>query len=399
MKKARKRSVAELESRTRADGTNHAMVSIAGGGPAGLVAGLTVARHGGRAVVFERNAEVGKRFHGDFQGLENWTAEGDVLDELAGIGVEPSFDAAPYREGVIFGPDGREYGCRSPRPLFYLVRRGPEPGTLDSALRDQALRAGVEIRFGEPRDHLPEGGIVAHGPRGADVIAVGYVFETDMADGCFGAFSDRLAPGGYSYLLVHRGRGAVAACLFGRFHEEKEFRDRTVAFFHEKAGLRMTTSRPFGGEGNFTLPSTARQGKLLFTGEAAGFQDALWGFGMRYAMASGHMAALALLDGNPERYDALWQARLGGLIRSSLVNRYLFDKAPDSAYGLVLRRLGRDTDAREWLCRLYMPRVWKSLSYPIAQRAIRSRRRAATCAKEGCDCTWCRCRHEPPAHH
>ena len=75
-----------------------AIIEISGAGPAGLSAALAAA-HAGRAVrVHERRDEVGRRFHGDFQGFENWTTEGDVLDELAGMGIEPAFDHTPFYE-------------------------------------------------------------------------------------------------------------------------------------------------------------------------------------------------------------------------------------------------------------------------------------------------------------
>jgi hypothetical protein len=228
-----------------------APIQISGAGPAGLAAALTIAKAGQRTIVYERLPDVGGRFHGDFQGLENWTTQDNVLAELAAIGIEPSFDAAPIREVVFFDPSGREYQCCSSEPLFYLVRRGSDPGTLDHSLKDQAVAAGVELRFSEPKDHLPEGDIVAQGPRGADAVAVGYVFETDMPDCIFAAASDRLAPKGYSYLLVHRGRGTVASCFLEDFHSEKTYVDRTLEFFQRKAGLRMKNERRFGGVGNF----------------------------------------------------------------------------------------------------------------------------------------------------
>ena len=64
-----------------------ATIEIVGAGPAGLAAALAIVGQGGRAVVFERNPDVGHRFHGDFQGIENWTSKGDVLMELSSLGT------------------------------------------------------------------------------------------------------------------------------------------------------------------------------------------------------------------------------------------------------------------------------------------------------------------------
>src|SRR3989304_2886373 len=105
-------------------------------------------------------------------------------------------------------PAGRRVGA----PLFDMGGRGPGPGTLDAALLEQARSLGVEVRFNSRLERLPGPGILAIGPRAADAIAVGYQFDTDMADGFWFICSDELAPEGYGYLLVMRGRGTVKSC-------------------------------------------------------------------------------------------------------------------------------------------------------------------------------------------
>jgi flavin-dependent dehydrogenase len=365
-------------------------IHVVGAGPAGLSAALTAVSSGARVVVSERRGAAGARFHGDLQGIENWTTEADVLEELASIGIEPSFPLHPVREGLFFDPDGREYFYRSARPVLYLARRGPEKGSLDRALEEQARARGVTIRFGEHSARLPEGGIVAGGPRGADAISVGWVFETDMPDGIFAAMSEQLAPGGYAYLLVAGGRGTVASCLFRSFAREREYRERTVEFFQKRAGLRMREPIPFGGAGNTFVPATARQGRILFAGEAAGFQDSLWGFGIRIAILSGHLAARALLAGAPEQYDRLWRERLGGLLRASLVNRCLYGRLRDAGYRLLLRSIARSRDPRERLRKHYAESPPRRLFYPVARRLVVSARSDPVCPVGGCSRIWCR---------
>jgi len=368
-------------------------IHISGAGPAGLAAAITIAKGGDKAIVHERKADVGMRFHDDFQGIENWTCRGDVLEELEKIGITADFEHAPFYEVVCYDPSGNEYTCRSVQPVFYLVHRGSQPGTLDHSLKEQALKAGAELHFNDALHHMPHGGIVAEGPHGSDVIAAGYVFETDMADGAYAAMSDRLAPRGYAYLLVYNGHGTLATCIFDDFHNELSYLGRSVDFFEKTTGLQMKNPKRFGGTGNIFPSGHARKGNILYAGESAGFQDALWGFGMRYAMLSGNLAAKAWLAGHPRHYDRLWRNRLGGLLPASVVNRYFFGKLGNRGYAAFLKRVSQAHDTREWLHRHYAPSWRKSACFPFVRFAYRSRLGKGICIKEGCDCTWCRCRH------
>jgi len=377
--------------------STEATISICGAGPAGLVGAITLAKAGRRVIVYERHADVGSRFHNDLQGLENWTTEDDVLEELAAFGVEANFTAAPFHEAVLFGPDGREHVYRSPQPMAYIVHRGTVPDSLDLGLKAQALAAGVEIRFSEACRQLPDGGIVAEGPHGADAIGVGYLFDTDRADGAFIALSNDLAPQGYAYLLIQGGRGTVMSWLYDDFHNERQYLDRTVEFFQRNAGLVMRNPRHTGGAANFLLPHSARRGELLFAGEAAGFQDALWGFGMRFAMVSGHLAARAILGNAPADYDQLWGRRLGGHLRAALVNRSIYRRLGNRGFNRLLQEIDQfmrlRPDGRRWLQGYTAPKLWKSLYFPLARHRLVSSRPPPDSGQPGCDCTWCRCRH------
>lgn len=366
-------------------------LDVVGAGPAGLSAAITAARAGLEVVVHERARTVGSRFHGDFQGLENWTTERGVLDELDGLGIEPSFEHSALRALVVFGPDGTEGELRSGTPLCYLVRRGPDVGTLDTALLAQAREAGAEVRFDDPIHKLPQGGVVAHGPRASDAVAVGWTFRTDLADGAYGALGEEIAPRGYAYLLACGGRATLAVCLFADFHREDLYLERALDLFQRRVGFRMDDARRFAGAGAMRLPGSAVRGRNPFAGEAAGFQDPLWGFGMRYALLSGHLAARAWIEGAPEAYDALWRERLGGLMRAGAVNRFFFELCGDPGYRASIRASTRARDSRSWLRRRYAPSWLTTAVFPWVQSVVFRSLDPAECSEKHCDCTWCRC--------
>ena len=366
-------------------------LEVVGAGPAGLSAAITARAAGTPVTVYEKRPQVGARFHGDFQGLENWTTEEDVLLELERMGLALGPAVTPVREIVCFDARGKARSLRSSRgPVFYLVSRGPADGTLDTCLLRQAIKAGAALRYATRQNHLEAGGIVAEGPHAADIIAAGYTFQTGMVDGYFGALSDDLAPEGYAYLLVHRGRGTVATCLSREFHDERRFVERTVEFFERHAGLRWQEPRPFGGSGNVSLEATLHRGSVYYAGESAGLQDALFGFGLRHAMLSGCFAARAWLCGSPEMYERWWRSRARNLVRAGFANRHLYWALGARGRQFLLRHWVAGSDPRRLLKRIYQPNAIKTLLGSIAPR----RRLGQAEARPGCHCTWCRCQSE-----
>ena len=101
----------------------------------------------------------------------------------------------------------------------------------------------------------------------------------------------------------------------------------------------MRNPRPFGGFANFRLPRTANQGGHLVIGEQAGFQDALAGFGMRYALRSGLLAARSIIEGTD--YTELWRRELLPLLRAGTVNRFVFNMLGEPGSRLALRKLSQ----------------------------------------------------------
>lgn len=370
--------------------TTSRSVDIAGAGLAGLSAAITAGRAGARATVFDRDPEIGHRFHGEFQGLENWTTKTDVLEELATIGIEPTFRCVPYYETVLFDPTGREHVCRDAQPIFYLVERGSGESTVDRSLYNQALMQGAKVHFKSACSVLPQGGIVACRSSRASAITVGYLFETDAADGAYCSLSPRHAMEGYAYLLVHRGRGVVASCLFGDFHNERYYLGQAVEFFETTLAIKMRHLRRFAGASTYSLRGSARRNVIMLAGETAGLQDALAGFGIRSALISGHLAAEALLNGKPSQYDKRSRERFGPKLRASLVNRYLYARAGTPLRVLLATHLARTNTVRFSLRQHYANSILKSLMLPFARHAL-VQDAAAPCTEPGCHCTWCQC--------
>ncbi len=361
-------------------------ITIVGAGPAGLACAILLARAGCKVVVREWHKTVGSRFHGDYQGIENWSGKQNVLEELNVAGIETSFSAYPVREGTAYDYRGKAYPIKGKQPLYYLVQRGGQAGSLEQGLLDQAISLGVEVRFSDRAASIEGPAVSGIGPRSADAIAAGYVFQTDQAGGNYIAFDNRLAPKGYAYLLIHNGRGTLASCMFSGFKNQAVHVERSVEFFENKTGLKMKSPRAFGGFGNFRIPNTAMQGGHPLIGEQAGFQDMLAGFGMRYALRSGILAAQSLIDGSD--YTRLWRAQLLPLLRTGISNRFLYNAAGDRGARLALRNISR-SNASSKLHRLYQSSLLTKLIFPLARRQFRRPLHDPSCDHIGCECVWC----------
>jgi flavin-dependent dehydrogenase len=161
------------------------------------------------------------------------------------------------------------------------------------------------------------------------------------------------------------GKGTVKTCMFAGFRQQRCYAQRTVEAFKRLTGLEMIDPRPHGGVGNFRIPLTARSGSIAVAGERAGFQDSLWGFGMRAAISSGVLAARSLLHGDD--YDKQWQEELGGLMATAEVNRFLYSLLGNRGYRWALRRQEARGNARELLRRQYYGSRLKSLLAPLVR--------------------------------
>lgn len=368
---------------------NTRRVHIVGAGPAGLVAGINLARDGYEVILHEQKQEVGSRFHGEFQGLENWSTEEDVCDFLKTIGVFINFNCEPCHEAIFYGPKGKPVTISSRRPLFYLVERGSAEWTLDQGLKRQAVGEGVQIRWGSKLEIAPSGWvIVGTGPKAADAIARGIVFKTSHPDVSVGFLDNRIAPAAYAYLLVNCHRATFATCLFHDFQHEQLYFERALQKLRSVMDIDIQEPQDFGGFVNFFIkPSAVKNGHILYVGETAGFQDALWGFGLRYAMLSGYLAAVSIKTGI--FYDDLCRKYLLPMQRTSLANRWLFAHLGNWGYRMLLHHM-KNTDVIQKLREHYRPSRTKNLLYYLANRWYSTRLVDKQCMHQNCNCIWCR---------
>ena len=343
-------------------------IKILGGGLSGLTAAINLAKAGYNVDVFEKRSDCGKRFHGDLEGIENWSSTVDAMDEASSMNIKTNFECNPFKTVGI--SDGNEIVKMTlKKPLFYIVKRGTVENSLDQGLKNQTLDLGVNIHFNSKasKENMD---IISIGPSENKYIGIvkGIRFETETDDIAIALLNKEASTGGgYSYLLISNGYGCICSVnIYVSGSGANKYFKKTYDIFTRLVDIDIKNEKNVGGIGCFLLnPRYVENGKI-YTGEAAGYQDLLWGFGMRYAMISGYLAALSIIENKD--YKKLIKKRISGKLKASVVNRFLAEKAGDYLYTYLFKEAKKNLDKwTDMLYERYNPSLQSRVLYTFAK--------------------------------
>ncbi len=367
-------------------GAQDRAVRIAGAGPSGLAAAITLARAGREVEVHEAKRDVGTRFIGDLQIIESASETEPVPDFLDRIGIERNFWIRPATSATFYDHRGRPRQIRSRNPYGYFIRRGAEDGTLDRGLLAQARSLGVRVLF-ESRLSPDQADIVATGPAAPDGLAREMTWHTDDPDRVEVFFNHHLAPGGYSYFFILDGVATFGCAIVADFKKIDEYFEHSLAAAGRLHPFEVPAANRTGySYMNFHLKDRATRDGTRWVGEAAGFQDYLFGLGIRYALTTGWLAARSILEGVD--FDALWRTSIGGKQETSLVNRFLYETGGNPGLSMFVRQAAGADDFHRYLSGWHRRTWWKSLLAPLVRRFWRH---GGRCMHKPGD-HWCRAR-------
>jgi flavin-dependent dehydrogenase len=359
-------------------------IRIAGAGPSGLAAAIALARSGRAVEVHEAKSDVGMRFIGDLQIIEAASEKEPVPDFLARIGIQRNFYLRPADRATFYDHRQVAREIRSEKPYGWFIRRGAEDGTLDRGLLAQARALGVNVVF---NSRLPDADVMATGPASPDGLAREMTWRTSDPERIDVLFDHKLSPGGYSYLFILDGLATFGCAIVADFKRIDEYFDQSLIAVQKIRPFVMPAETRTGySYMNFHLKESATSKGSRFVGEAAGFQDYLFGLGIRYALTSGHLAARSIIE--ERSFDDLWIRELGPKQETSLVNRFLYELGGNAGLSMFVRRAGRARDFHRYLGGWHEQSWWKTLLLPLVQRVWRHEGR---CLHQPAD-HWCRSR-------
>lgn len=357
-------------------------IRIAGAGPSGLAAAIALARGGRRVEVHEAKADVGARFIGDLQVIENSSDPEPVPDFLARIGIETNFYVRPGMRATFYDAAGRARTVSAEKPYCYFIRRGPIETSLDRGLLAQALALGVDVRF-KSRIDPANADILATGPAAPDGIAKEITFATDPALEIVDVwFNHELSPGGYSYLFALDGRATFGCAIVSDFKNIEDYFDHSLAVAQRFRPIDMARELRTGySYMNFCIKDSATLDGKPCVGEAGGFQDYLFGLGIRYALTTGNLAARSILENRD--FDSLWKEAFPKKAETSLANRFLYEVAGNFGLKSFVSKASQARDFHAYLASWHKASWWKSAIAGVVR---------AMWKNEG------RCLHKPGVH-
>jgi len=286
------------------------------------------------------------------EGIRNYGPV-DAADELRAVAFSPT----PFRTVRRTIRHAPSFGNVLLGPAYYLFMRGREDYTVDQILYRQAKADGVRFMFGVPLDPA-DADVAATGPpkKNINVLGAGYTFSAEgshlEADTVHALLDNRVAPGGYLVVTPGLGFHSIYSVSWTELRFNKLMAMTQAAFEIPWIRTILGGSRwvsKINGRAFFVEDpiATAVRGTTLFVGEAGGFQDAIAGFGFRYAVLTGVLAATAIRDG--QDYRDLLRQKFGNEFRDAYQFRTWLNRATNDDFDKLVASMGKEITLKEYL--------------------------------------------------
>ena len=347
--------------------SKHTPIKIQGGGIAGLSAGIFLKQAGYDPIIYEKNKACGFSRHGDIEGLETWNFCSNPIDFFTQLNIPIGFNFKPENKIKVYFDYSPSVHIVDKNPFFYFVKRGMEKGNIDKELQTFALSIGCEIRF-EYNPEIEHISIIATGSKKANAYIQGITFDTQLPDQTHLFLNDSITKTGYGYLVIWNGQATLSVAY--KKSESKDILNKLKNKCKEKLEIDLPeNANSFASYGSFDInaPKVDNDGRM-FIGEAGGFQDYLFGFGMNSAIHSAYYAIKSIA--HSEDYKLLIKNKIIPHMKASLLNRYLFEKLNEKQKYNICKQLSNSTQPLQILQKQSNYTFKKKLMFKLLNRKL-----------------------------
>lgn len=312
--------------------------NVLGAGPAGLSAAICLANKDRKVDVFEETSVIGGHTGNNIQAIRNYGIDEGIIDKIEQVGIKLK-QLNPIQRIIKYSPSHRSDEIYSnEKPIFYTFKRGVEPESLENQLAEQAQEKGANIILGK-KAKVIDCQVIASGSR-FDPVGIGYgaVFEnSDFDEKTISFFfGNEFVQHGYAYVTPF-GKDQITIAITSFNKSDFSTIGKKFKKFISKDKIVKEILRDakqinrFSGYGHFNIPDTAIHKYKYFVGGAAGFVDPARGFGIKYALLSGAMAAKAIIN-KEAIYDELWKKEFRQELFEGFTRRMLLNKLKPGDY-------------------------------------------------------------------
>lgn len=315
---------------------------------AGLTAAIQLKQSGFNPIVYEKESQIGAGRHGDYEGLENWIFPDEAPTFFQSAGFDFNrLTTHPISRFLVHTQNSGPLTVRSNQPFFYMVKRGSGKDDLDHQLYEQCHQAKVKFELGQKAPESCQ--IKATGTQKAAAYIRGINFQTKLKNQVHLLLGHKFAPKGYAYLIILGQQGTLATAYKKPRDINLNPLQNSRDYFNE-LGITIPAGPPFGSRGSFSLPfGTLKPPRQI--GEAGGFQDYLFGFGIRMSMMSGKATALFILGKKIEAKTIIQE--LNRKRRLSFLNRVMYERLNDDQMARLAKKLSESPEPLSILSSAY----------------------------------------------
>jgi len=279
-------------------------INIFGAGIAGLTAAINIAKEGHNVIVYEKEKFVGGAPELT-PSIQITPADLDKINEYINIDISPCFSKLDVFKGYIYSKK-----IKFDTNNLYLVERGCRKTSIEYFLYQKALKEGVKFKFSHPLAtedilYISDNSIIATGgdPGINNYFGLKYLpnrvitstKKTKLGTTTIAYFDKKMSY--YGYMSTNNGMLSAHLAVPTNIADFESQLNIFSKFIKDTEGIELKDwlSHTIYLPRKFNFLKRTNGKNIFFVGQAGGFVDPFFNFGINGALLSGKLAAKTII--------------------------------------------------------------------------------------------------------